>query len=456
MIRTSIAIILGLIAAFAIWRLRGDRERPAQDLNIAFTCDVHGRLVPCGCFSGQMGGLTRIGSILEELSPEDTLKLDDGNVIEGPADYQRIQYRYLLQAFQKMGYDAVNLGYDEARLDVVQLRELSTHATLPLLSANLLDRNTGAPIFPAYRVVQKRGWRIALVGVMDEHIPADTLGAGLSLEPMSATLSRILPEVRKQADAVILLAFADEAALHRLAREFYELQVILGGNVSQPAQHLERENRSLILYTTNQSRALGTLSVTISAPGKLSAKSSDVMLVSDKIPESPEIRKLAGQYRDEVRRTKLSIDDPAHLQDDLVPGVKSAATYVGSQSCAVCHAGAARVWEATGHSHAFQALLGAGADADPNCIGCHTVGFGTPSGYRREFGQSWLTDVGCENCHGPGSVHVAQHQAGKEVTSHFRKLGPGDCQKCHHGEFSRPFEWKAFWPAISHTKEPRK
>jgi hypothetical protein len=26
--------------------------------------------------------------------------------------------------------------------------------------------------------------------------------------------------------------------------------------------------------------------------------------------------------------------------------------------------------------------------------------------------------------------------------------------KCHHGEFSRPFQWGQFWRMIQHGKEP--
>jgi hypothetical protein len=97
--------------------------------------------------------------------------------------------------------------------------------------------------------------------------------------------------------------------------------------------------------------------------------------------------------------------------------------------------------------------LEAKADADPKCITCHTVGFGTASGYRREYAEKKLTDVGCESCHGPGSLHVEQRALGLAATFKFRPLGAGDCIQCHHGEFSRPFEWDKFWPAIRHGKE---
>jgi hypothetical protein len=400
-----------------------------------------------------MGGLTRIATMVGEKRHENLLKVDVGDALEGTADYERIEHRYILEALATLGYDAANLGHREAQLSAAQLRELKAVSRVPLLSANLLDAETRTPIFDTHRVVTRGKWRIALVGVMDEHVPGENLGEGLVLEKMNTTLAKLLPSLRPKVDAVVLLAFADEAALHTLAREFYELDVILGGKVSQPAQRLERENRSTIFYTTNQSRALGTLDLRFAKSGRITPHGGEVTLVHDGIAESAAVLDLAAKYREEIRHTKLELDDPSRQQADMIPGVKSAGSYVGSEACLNCHPTAAKTWHASGHGHAFATLVKRQADADPNCLGCHTVGFGSPSGYRRDFGADRLVNVGCESCHGPGSVHVAQRQQGATDGGTFRTLGSGDCQKCHHGEFSRPFEFDKFWPHVRHGRE---
>ncbi len=449
-------LLLGLLAAGLIGSWLAFRHpataRPTT-LDVFFTADVNGRLVPCGCFSGQLGGLTRIASMIGLGKDAATLKVDVGDAIRGSADYEVIEYRTLQQAFAKLGYEVLNVGHREAQLPAATLRELKRTSPVPMLSANLIDRASGAPLFDPYRIVTRGRWRIALVGVLDARGLPDAMDDGLMVENIDITLGRLLPELRGKADCLVLLAFADEAALSALARQFYELDVILGGKVKQPSQQLIRENRSVILATTNQSRALGTLKLRIDQPGKITALAGEVVLVSDQIPQNAEIAALATAYRDEVRRTKLAIDDPATLQQDMVPGVKTAASYLGSESCAACHSTATHAWLGSGHARAWEALVATKADADPSCIGCHSVGFGTPSGYRRAFAGAKLTGVGCESCHGPGSQHVAQRSLGGEVTAHFRPLGAGDCVKCHHGEFSRPFDYAQFWPLIEHGKE---
>ncbi len=424
-----------------------------QALNFLFTCDIHGRLVPCGCFSGQLGGLTRIATLFGPPSAANEIRVDVGDALAGPADYERIQYGYIQRAFALLGYEALNIGHREARLSATQLRALKAASPVPMLSANLLDRATGAPLFESHRIVRRGDWRIALIGVMDARSIGDGLGEGLAVEEPEVALGKLLPQLKGKADGIVLLAFSDEEAMAALARQFYEIDVVLGGKVRQPSQQLVKENRSLILATTNESRAVGVLQTRIVAPGRMEAIKGEVELVSDQIPQAEEIAALAIAYREEIRGTKLAIDDPATLQADMVPGVQARASYAGTANCLACHPQAGQKWAQSGHAHAFASLAVFKADSDPNCIGCHTIGFGTPSGYRREFTAKKLIDVGCESCHGPGSQHVAERRAGGEITAHFRPIGAGDCQKCHHGEFSRPFVWEQFWPLVAHGKE---
>jgi hypothetical protein len=448
---SSWLVILGALVAGC------DRapQRSAGELPIYFTCDTRGRLEPCGCFQGQFGGLTRLKTVLDAEAPAGALRVDVGDAIGGREDYDVIQYRYMLRAFAAMKYDALNLGHREAQLSAAQLREIKGASPVPILSANLLDKATGKTIFDAYRIIRRPGLRIAVIGVLDPRGLGEDLGPGLAVSEMESTLTRLIAEVRPKADLLVLLAFTDEAGLARLAQQFYEVQVILGGNVSQPAQALQRENRSLIYYVSNQARALGILRLQLTAGAPPGVLASEIRFLHDRIPQDATFRDLAQAYRDEVRRTHLAVDNAANAAADMVPGVRTVATYVGSQRCLPCHKTAGAVWAQSAHARAFATLIARQADADPKCVGCHTTGFGVFSGYRRELGRDKLVDAGCESCHGPGSLHVQQRQGDTTVNFTYRPLGAGDCQKCHYGEFSRAFHWYEFWPAIKHGKEPR-
>lgn len=428
-------------------------HRAEIDLPIFFTCDTDGRLEPCGCFTGQFGGLTRLKTVLDSQPSDRALRLDVGDAAGGREDFDLIQYRYMLRAFAAMKYDALNIGQREARFSATQLRELKGASPVPIISANLLDRATHQPLFDPFRILERGGFRVAVIGVVDPRGLADDLDPGLVVEDMESALAKRLAEVGGKADLIVLLAFTDEATLDRLAQQFYEIQVILGGKVSQPAQELRRANRSVIYFVTNESRALGLLRLHLRGNAAPRVTANEIRLLHDHLPQDRSLQDLAQAYRDEIRRTKLAVDDPANAAADAVPGVRVVAGFVGSKKCLECHKTSGEVWAKSPHARAFVSLRDRKADADPKCIGCHTTGFGTDSGYRRAFGTTNFVDVGCESCHGPGSLHVRQREGDKTINFTFRPLGAGDCKKCHYGEFSRPFYYYEFWPAIKHGKE---
>jgi Cytochrome c554 and c-prime len=425
------------------------------ELPVYFTCDTEGRLEPCDCFIGQFGGLTRLKTVLDAEASAGALRVDVGDAIGGHEDYDLIEYRYILQAFKAMNYDALNIGAREAHFTATQLQEIKRTSPAPLVSANLLNKADQKPIFDSYRIIQRGKFRIAIIGVLDSTGLGEKPGDGLVVSDMGSAIERCLSELHGKADLIVLLAFTDEATLTRLAQEFYECQVILGGRVSQPAQELFRVNRSLVYFVTNESRALGILRLQLAMGRPLQVVGNEIRLLHDRIPQDPAIRQLMRDYRAEVRRTSLGVDDPNNLSADMVPGVRTMPTYVGTGKCLACHPSAASAWMASAHGHSFKTLAARGADADPKCIGCHTIGFGAASGYRREFGTNRLVNVGCEGCHGPGSLHLRETEGDTSVHFTFRPLGAGDCEKCHHGEFSRPFDWNEFWPLIKHGNEPR-
>ena len=449
---TTFLVALGITAAFL---LRPEKARGNGDFTVHFTCDTFGRLEPCGCFTGQHGGLTRLRTWLEERKDhKKSIKLDVGGSIAGEADYDIIQYRYLARAYATMGYSALNMGGREATIPADTLAELSRSSPVPMLSASLVRAADRKPVLEPYRIIEKDGTRIGILGVVSpKSVP--TPGEGLTILGLNEAIDLHLPALTARTDIVFLLAFANETELRQLASDYFEFALILGGDVGGPNQDIIRENDSIILFTTNQARSVGTLEGRFEKRARthIADPTYRIELLKEHIPQHDELRGLVRSYRREIAKTPLDIDATDQADPNAVPGVTSSATYVGSATCKQCHAEDHAVWEKSGHAHAFATLQETGSESDPHCVKCHTVGFGKPGGYRRPMGAESLTDVGCESCHGPASEHIDRYLHGKPSTFRFRPLGPGDCTTCHYGEFSRPFDWDEFWPPVSHGKK---
>ena len=88
----------------------------------------------------------------------------------------------------------------------------------------------------------------------------------------------------------------------------------------------------------------------------------------------------------------------------------SDADFVGSAACEGCHAQEHATWSEQAHARAVATLEAEGEAANPECLGCHTTGYGEPGGFpagAAPDAHPALAAVGCESCHGPGGRHVA-------------------------------------------------
>ena len=80
--------------------------------------------------------------------------------------------------------------------------------------------------------------------------------------------------------------------------------------------------------------------------------------------------------------------------------------FTGSEDCRRCHEYEYDKWNMKAHADALASLKKVGSDRDPECVVCHVVGMEYEGGYITEEKTPHLKDVGCENCHGPGSEHA--------------------------------------------------
>jgi Doubled CXXCH motif (Paired_CXXCH_1)/Bacterial TSP3 repeat/Cytochrome c554 and c-prime len=164
----------------------------------------------------------------------------------------------------------------------------------------------------------------------------------------------------------------------------------------------------------------------------------------------------------------------------------TAGTYLGANTCALCHSGGVVAentytpWTSTAHAGAFtRAIDGQSTDHfTPNCIKCHAVGFDANTnsangGFDDVAAQTgwqfpttltngnWaampaalknVSNVQCENCHGPGSQHAYSLGNTNLITV---TTASGDCAQCHDSlsHHYKTTEWNNSRHAIA-TRSP--
>ncbi|MDR3569385.1 MAG: cytochrome c family protein [Syntrophobacteraceae bacterium] len=119
------------------------------------------------------------------------------------------------------------------------------------------------------------------------------------------------------------------------------------------------------------------------------------------------------------------------------------ATYVGSKKCQACHGGEyARFEKYSRMTRSYSDVLimkrGLTREEYQKCLECHTTGFGKPGGFRSAKETPRMKEVGCEACHGPGSIHV-QSSDPKDIK---KVVSETDCQACHAGDRIKAFRFR--------------
>ena len=115
------------------------------------------------------------------------------------------------------------------------------------------------------------------------------------------------------------------------------------------------------------------------------------------------------------------------------------AAYVPNDSCARigCHADLNATFNQTGHARAYPDLI-SNPYHNKNCTPCHVVGAGKPSIYPATGYDvttdlpTYLQNVSCQVCHGPGSLHEAA-SSGQKLQTIGLVMNSSLCGSCHTG-----------------------
>jgi hypothetical protein len=138
------------------------------------------------------------------------------------------------------------------------------------------------------------------------------------------------------------------------------------------------------------------------------------------------------------------------------------ANYVGSARCRSCHMAEHKGWSDSPHARSMGTLahgdpkkieemaarlkirLTASPDKTEACVTCHVTGFQLRGGYPQpdSIKNAGVASVGCESCHGPGSLHLTAAMADKKKTIHAGSEAM--CRQCHTAVLSPDFDFAQY------------
>ena len=424
-----IYLLFVFLAIFSIASVGG--PRPDETATIFFTGNDRGELKPCGCSGGQLGGFERRSAVFDQVDTSLRLVIDAGSFVEGNGEQDMLKFDIMLQAFSLLAYDAINLTKDD--LVIASNLGLSDAGkdSFKIITSDDSKESAFARNF-SKKITLKNG------RIFDFNL------AGIDSNKDSQKQVEGLFGGKKSEDSVnILIVTGDGKTADKVDMTVVDCLIIPPVS-DEPALQKTTESGALVISGGRFGKYIGRVDI-----------------IWPKNDERPQLKFSSVPLTEDIKQT-LSLVELYKVYQQLVAGagliekhprfkMEENLMYLGSGSCKSCHEYEYEKWSQKAHAGAYSTLEKVGSQYDPECVGCHVVGFDYDTGFATEDQTPHLKDVGCEVCHGPGSEHVMSE--GQEKTT----MPQLSCTDCHTPEHSTGYAGneKEFFEKIKHWREPK-
>ena len=404
-------------------------RRQVDTLTVFITGNTLGELKPCGCSGGQLGGFDRRPAVFNSVPADKRVILDTGSLVRSDTRQDLIKFNISIQALSILNYNVVNLT----------AKDIEIGRNLGLLDDPILG--FVSPHAAGEKIAQKLQGRYSLNG---EPLTLCVSTFDVKTSPIDRIRDAFGPDVSSEKKVHILLVNQCNDSLIASIARMGIVDCLICPSVSDEPMVIGKPDRKPLVFSVGRyGRYISKLQInTARGEERLTFDFQAIPVVED-LEQDVSLMNLYKDYQQLVQEANLLEDHPRFI---LPNGLK----YAGSKSCMACHAYEYEKWSAKAHASAFATLERVGSNYDPECVVCHVVGMDYESGFITQDTTPKLKDVGCENCHGPGSEHI------KTVGMTKLTEPKSTCLDCHTPDHSGEYAGneEVFRRKIMHWREP--
>lgn len=437
-------------------------QPPADSIHLLVSGAMLGRLEPCGCASGQLGGLARRMQHIGEQRNYDLL-IEGGNLVDTATELDLLKLltaNQVLFGMPSHRYDVLGVGANDLALPRAEWAAFLEGS--PVVASNLVCRD---PAWPAKPFVEKdvRGRKVRIASFLCT-LPEPLRAPDSPIQQMPTTAAWEAALAGADADTRrIVLAHGTDTEIRALIPQLSPApDLVVGVDIGyiEPTPTATSVGGVPLVFSGIRGRVLLAIALSRTAGGPRAIGELVPLPGSKTVPGGggdPDVRDVILAHRHDVKNDNVLAKMARQLP------TANGAAYVGSEACKTCHPQAFEAWAKSKHAQAWETLEAAEKDpkrygwpvtAYPDCVGCHVVGHRQQTGFLSQADTPQLTDVGCERCHGAGSDHMATN--GEKRLGLIGGIAPSLlCVQCHDFEQSPNFVYGERWPLIQHGREKK-
>lgn len=243
------------------------------------------------------------------------------------ADGDKLQAKGLLQGYEKIGCDALNVGGFDIAAGKDFLMSLAHGSSIPFISANLTDSNDNL-LFPSHIIIENNGFKIGVTG-FSNLIPAHV--NDVNKRPYVEAINKVISDIESQVDFVVLLANIERKKVNSLAEKFPDADYIfISRDTQRTRPAVKQVDGGPYLYSSGvQSKYVTVVNISLNdvrqpiidistAKGKISSITQRIERLQKKDPDrtieelyadKPNVLKLVSDYRQQLVKYETIMAD---------------------------------------------------------------------------------------------------------------------------------------------------
>lgn len=283
-------------------------------LTLIYTSNTSGEIESCACpEAGNGGGLSRRSRYIQTVRRDvkNSLILDGGDALvighfdsEKEKEKARRRAEIVLNIYEKMEYDALNIGDTDLGLGVEYLKAIQKNLKIPFLSANLKDKKTKKSLFNPYLVKEFTGLKVGIIGLTTSDVPTyihkEIKGCYIE-DPIQVAIDMVKGPM-SNCSFIFALAHLNPPEIEDLAKRVPQVSIIIGGN-NRSFIFPKQIHRSIWVQTDPYGIHIGRLDLRLTKGSKEFVDVLSRSLIQKNIEE---VQKKMGdpQYAKEMKNLK--------------------------------------------------------------------------------------------------------------------------------------------------------
>jgi len=253
---------------------------------------------------GRLGGLDRAAAVIKavraERGEDKVLLLDGGDTLQGSLGAHRTKGQDMVDCFKLLRPGAMTCHW-EFTYGEQRVNELKQTLGYPLLALNVRDTEWQEPVFEPYRIFEKGGTKIAVLG---QAFPFTTVSNpawlvpnwsfGIREDDIRINVERVR---REGAEVVVLLSHNGFAIDRKLAGRVRGIDVILTAHSHDPLPEPVRVGNTLLIAAGSYGKFVARLDLDVRGGAIKDFRFRLIPLFADAIAPDPEVKATIERVR---------------------------------------------------------------------------------------------------------------------------------------------------------------